>query len=414
MRRREAGAVVVGAGLAGASAARTLREEGFDGRVVLIGEEPHPPYERPPLSKEYLRGEADADGVFVHAPSWYEENDVELVLGERAARLHPGERAVELEGGARVPYDSVLIATGGRNRRLDLRGGDLDGILDLRTLEDANRLRAEARPGRRAVIVGAGLIGCEAAASLRQIGVEVEVVEIFETALLRALGKEIGTVLEAIHRDRGVRFHFREVVHGFEGHRRVEEVVTERGTRIGCDFVLVAVGIVPAAGFAESSGVQEGDGVRVDERCFTGVEGVYAAGDVANHHHPVFGRRMRVEHFDNAIKQGSVAARNMMGRAEVFDDPHWFWSDQYEHNVQYIGSAPQWDELVVRGSIEERRFVAFYLNAGIVDAAAGLDSGRDVRRAGALIRSRARPERSALEDADVDLRKLAAAGQTEE
>ena len=400
--------VVVGANLTGGAAATTLRSDGFEGRIVLIGEEATPPYERPSLSKAYLRGEAAIDEALLHPVSWYEENGVELLLGGKARRVDPGAKVVAHRDGRDVPYDKVLVATGGRNRQLEVPGHDLEGIHGLRTIEDADAIRREAKAGRRAVVVGAGFIGCEVAASLRQLGVEVEVVEIFESPLQRAVGQEIGRVFEGIHRDQGVVFHFGQLVERFEGSGRVEGVVTDRGTRIECDFVLVGVGIEPNLEVVEGTGVETANGILVDQLCRTNVEGVYAAGDVANHWHPIFQRRLRVEHWDNALKQGAAAARSMMGKQEPFDDPHWFWSDQYEHNLQSIGLPSDWDELVIRGSLEKRDFVAFYLKEGLLQAAVGLDRGRDVRRSGPLIRARRPLDPIALKDEDVDLKKLAA------
>jgi 3-phenylpropionate/trans-cinnamate dioxygenase ferredoxin reductase component len=401
--------VIVGGNLTGGAAATTLRGEGFDGRIVLIGLEPDPPYERPPLSKGYLRGEETAQTALLHPEAWYAENDVELRLSTRAVRVDPADRNVHLEGSERVPFDAVLVATGGTNRHLAVPGRDLEGIHELRTFADADAIRAEARPGRKAVLVGAGFIGCEVAASLRALGVEVEVVEIFETTLFRVLGAEVGRVFEAIHRDHGVRFHFQEVVDRFEGPGgRVGAVVTDRGTRIECDLVVVGVGIEPATGLVDESEVLVENGLVVDEFCRTNVPGVFAAGDVANHYHPVFGRRIRVEHWDNALKQGAAAARNMLSREVPFDDPHWFWSDQYEHNLQSMGFTTRWDDLVVRGSLESRNFVGFYMREGLVEAVVGLDRGKDVRRSAGLIKVRRPVDPSKLRDPDVDLRKLGA------
>jgi 3-phenylpropionate/trans-cinnamate dioxygenase ferredoxin reductase subunit len=404
--------VVIGANLTAGAAATTLRSEGFDGPIVLVGEEVHPPYERPPLSKEYLRGEAPAENALLHPTTWYEENGVELLLGVRALRIDPAERYVELEGGDQVLYGKLLIATGGRNRRLGVPGHDLEGVLDLRTVEDADRIRARAVAGAKVVVVGAGFIGCEVAASLRRLGVEVEVVEIFDVPLLRAVGPEVGRVYEAIHRDQGVRFHFGQGVERFDGAGRVEEVVTERGDRIGCDFVVVGVGIQPATDVVEGSGIAVENGIQVDEHCRTGVDGIYAAGDVANHFHPVFRSRMRVEHWDNALKQGAAAARNMMGREAPFEDLHWFWSDQYDTNLQFLGFAPEWDELVIRGSMEERTFTGFYVKDGVVDAVVALNRGKDVRRSSGLVKARQPVDLAALRDEEVDLRSLAQSGAT--
>jgi 3-phenylpropionate/trans-cinnamate dioxygenase ferredoxin reductase subunit len=258
------------------------------------------------------------------------------------------------------------------------------------------------------VVVGAGFIGSEVTASLRQLGVEVEVVEFLELPLLRVVGPEVGRVLADIHRDHGVRFHFSQSVERFEGAGRVEAVVTNTGDRITCDFAVVGVGIEPVTDVVAGTDVAIDNGILVDDHCRTNVEDVFAAGDVANHDHPVFGRRMRVEHYDNALKQGAAVAKNMMGVATVFDDPHWFWSDQYDTNIQYAGFAPQWDELVVRGSMEERNFAAFYLHDGLVRAVVAVNRGKDVRRSMGLIRGAKPVDPASLADEDLDLRTLAA------
>lgn len=401
--------VIVGANLAGGAAATTLRAMDFDGRVVLVGSERHPPYERPPLSKGYLRGEEAFAATLLHPEPWYGDNGVELLLGTRAQALDLERRLVLLDEREALSYDRLLIATGGRNRRLRVPGADLEGIHQLRTVEEADALRADAPPGRRAVVVGAGFIGSEVAASLRALGVEVDVIEVLSAPLLSVLGPEVAAVYEAIHRDHGVRFHFGRSVASFEGTAgRVDAVVTDDGDRLPCDLAVVGVGIEPATELVQGTDLEMENGIVVDELCRTSAPDVFAAGDVANHWHPLFGRRVRVEHWDNALKQGAAAAKSMAGVPAPFDDPHWFWSDQYEHNLQYVGLAVEWDRFVVRGSLEERNFVGFYLKEGVVQAAIGLDRGKDVRRARDLIRSRRAVDPALLADEEADLRKLAA------
>jgi 3-phenylpropionate/trans-cinnamate dioxygenase ferredoxin reductase component len=396
--------VIVGANLCGGTAAHTLRQEGFDGRIVLVGGEEALPYERPPLSKEYLRGEQSLDSLFLQSSSWYETNRVELRLGTRATAVDSGSRAVELSDGERLEYEAVLLATGGRPRKLP--GEPLERVLYLRTIGDADRIRSELEPGRHLVVVGAGFIGAEVAASARTLGVEVTCLEMLDVPLERALGKEIGRIYAEIHREHGVDLRTGEGVESIEETDGGVLVRTTKGAEIEGDAVVVGVGILPNVELGESAGVKIDNGIVVDEFCRTSVDGIYAAGDVANHFCPVFGRHVRVEHFDNAIKHGAAAARNMMGRAEPYDDPHWFWSDQFEHNLQYAGFAAEWDEIVVRGSTEERNFVAFYLEDGVVLAALGLNRGKDVRRAMKLIRTKAKPDPNLLRDEDVDLRTL--------
>ena len=399
--------VIVGAGLAGGGAAIALREEGFEGRVVLIGAEPQPPYERPPLSKEYLRGEVSFESALVRPPDYFDENGIETRFGARAARVDAAERVVELDGGERVAYDRLLVATGGRNRRFPVPGLDLDGIYDLRTVTDSESIRAEIAPGRRAVVVGMGFIGSEVAASLRQGGVEVVVVDRNTVPLRRVLGERVGRVIEGIHSDHGTTMIFEDKVAAFEGGSRVERVVTEGGRSIECDFVVVGLGTEPVTDLLAGTGAEIDNGVVVDEYLRTGVEGIYAAGDVANHYHPVFERRIRVEHWQNALKQGPAAALNMLDRDEPYGEIPWFWSDQYDDNLQYAGFHTEWDELVVRGSMEERNFVAFYRQDERILAAVAVNRGKDLRRSIPLIRAREPVDANLLCDLGVDLRALA-------
>ena len=398
--------IIVGANLAGGTAAITLREEGFDGEIELIGAEPHPPYERPPLSKEYLQGEKPFEDALLKPVNFYTEQNIQTRFGTRAVRVDPRDQVIELEDGGRTRYDKVLIATGARNRKLRIPGADLEGICDLRTVDDADRIRARSRSGSRAVMIGMGFIGSEVAASLRHHGVEVTVIEPFKTPLYRVLGEQIGRVFEALHRENGVRMLFEDSVTAFEGTGRVQRVVTSAGRRIECDFVVVGVGVEPATDLMADSGVKIDNGIVVNEYCQTNVEGIYAAGDVANHFHPLFGRRMRVEHWQNAIHQGQAAARSMLGKREPYSDVHWFWSDQYDCNVQYAGFHTQWDELIVRGSLERRSAVVFYMQEGRIAATVAFNRGRDLRRAMSLIKARVQVEPSVLRDESVDLRSL--------
>jgi 3-phenylpropionate/trans-cinnamate dioxygenase ferredoxin reductase subunit len=398
--------VVVGANLAGATAAATLRSEGFDGRLVLVGEEPLPPYERPPLSKEYLRDEQPFERGWIRPPAFWEENDVETRFGTRVDRVDTADRVVVLADGERIAFDAALIATGCRNRKLPLPGVDLPGVLELRTAADADRIKAAAKRAAKAVVVGAGFIGSEVAASLRGLGLEVTVVEFARTPLERVLGIELGRVIEGLHRDHGVELILGEAAERFEGAGRFEALVTTAGRRLEGDFAVVGVGVEPVTDVVRDTDVRIDDGVRVDARLATSVPGIFAAGDVARHEHPVFGP-IRVEHFDNAMKMGETAARNMLGRGEVFDDPHWFWSDQYDAQIQMSGFATSWDHLVFRGKVEERSFAAFMLKDGVLRSAFSMNWKFDVRRAMPLIRAMVRPDPDRLADPEVDLRTLA-------
>ena len=398
--------VVVGAGLCGATAVATLRSDGFDGRIVLIGAEELPPYERPPLSKEYLRGEDPLERILVRTPEWYREQDVEARWSTHVTQLDAHAREVVLAGGERVAFDAFLMATGGHNRKIEAPGSELPGVLDLRYVGDADRLRAAVAGGARVVCVGMGFIGAEVAASLRTMGCDVTVIEIFETALFRVLGGDIGRVLEAIHRDHGVTMHFNDLVARFEGDGRLERVVTRGGRTVDADVAVVGIGTEPAVHLMAGTGLDQPGGMPVGPTMETTIPGVFAAGDVARHDHPVFGP-IRVEHFDNALKMGETVAHNMLGEERVFDDPHWFWSDQYDLQIQMAGFAPTWDRMVVRGSLEDRSFCAFLLDAeGVLRSSVSIAWPRDVRRSFELIRQQVRPDPAALADPDVDLRRL--------
>src|SRR5687767_10278357 len=307
--------VIVGASLAGATAAITLRDEGADGTITLIGAEREPPYERPPLSKAYLRGETPFDQALVRPSGFYAEHGVDTIFGTRATHVDTAARFVELEDRRRVPYDALLIATGGRNRRISIPGGDLEGIYGLRTVQDADRIKAEMSPGRRVVVVGLGFIGSEVAASLRQKGLDVVAIEPAKTPLFRVLGEVVGQRIADLHRAHGVRMVFEDTVVAFEGTQRVTHVTTKGGLCLDCDFVVMGIGIEPVVDILDGTGIHVDNGVVVDAYCQTSVPGIFAAGDVANHYHPVFERQVRVEHWQNAIKQGAAAARNMLCNA---------------------------------------------------------------------------------------------------
>jgi 3-phenylpropionate/trans-cinnamate dioxygenase ferredoxin reductase subunit len=399
--------VIVGASLTGSSAAIALRGEGFDGSITLIGAEKHPPYERPPLSKEYLRGESRIEKAFVKPPEWYVENDVDLRTGAAAERLNVVDKVVELAGGERVPYDDVLIATGCRNRTLRTPGAELDGIFQLRSIAESDAIRAAASEVRTAIVVGMGFIGAEVAASLRGLGVEVTAIEPLPTPLARVLGPEVGSALASLHSDNGVNLVLEDIVESFEGSGRVSGVLTKAGLKLEADMVVAGIGVEPAIDVVAGTPVATENGIMVDEHCRTNVEGVYAAGDVANHFHPLYGRHMRVEHWQNAMRHGAHAAKSMLGPTEPYSEVHWFWSDQYDANLQYAGHHTAWDELVVRGSISERSFLAFYVKDGLIDAAVAMNRGKELRRSTAIIKARRPVDAKQLADEEVDLKALA-------
>ena len=405
--------VIVGGGKTGGTAAATLRDEGFAGPVVLVSREPGIPFGRPPLSKTYLRSEEDLDGWYVRPAGWYDAHDVELRTDSVVA-VDPAAHTLALGSGRELGYRKLLLATGGRNRRLRVPGAGLPGIHSLHTVAECDAIKREAVAGRRAVVVGMGFIGCEVAASLTQLGVQVTAVFPGRNPLERVLGTQIGALLGGVHRANGVRLLAGAQVAAFEGAERLEAVVLASGDRVGCDVAVVGVGIDPEVPAVPSAAMAQENGILVDELCRSGAADVYGAGDVANHLHPVLGR-IRVEHYNSAEHHGAAAARAMLGSVAPFDYLHNFWSDQYEHLLQYVGHAIAWDDFAVRGSLEEGKFVGFYLAAGVVRAAVGFDRGGDpewepdseMAACARLVARRAHPDRGLLTDERTDLGSLA-------
>ena len=345
--------VIVGGGLAGAKAAETLREDGFDGRLVLIGDEAERPYERPPLSKEYLRGET-AEKPYVHGEDFYAEREIELWTSARVTGVDAGRGELRLEGDRRLGYDRLLLATGAEPRRLDVPGAELAGILYLRTVADSERIAERFERGRRVVVVGSGWIGAEIAASARMKGCEVTMIEMATLPLERVLGPEVGQIYLDVHRDHGIEFLPETTVERFEGEGSLERVLTRDGALIETDVAVVGIGVTPRVQLAEAAGLRVENGILVDERLESSVPGVFAAGDVANAHHPFYERRLRVEHWANALNQGPAAARAMLGEPVSYDEIPYFFSDQYETGMEYAGFAPEWDEVVFRGDVAGR------------------------------------------------------------
>lgn len=363
--------VIIGGGLAGAKAAETLRDEGFDGSVTLLSEEAERPYERPPLSKGYLLGNDEREQAFVHPSDWYSEHDVDLRLGSRVSAIDRGAHEVELADGERLGYDKLLLATGSAPRRLDIPGADLADVRYLRELPDSDHLRDVLDDGHRVAIVGGGWIGLEVAAAARTHGAEVTLLEMAEQPLFSVLGGEVAAVFADLHREHGVDVRtgtgIREVVGDGE---RVVAVITDDGAEIMADTVVVGIGIRPRVELAEAAGLGIDDGIAVDAALQTSDLDVYAAGDVASVDHPLLGTRVRVEHWSNALDGGPAAARSMLGQDVSYDKLPFFFSDQYDAGLEYIGHAPpgSYDDVVLRGDVPGRVFQAFWLSASRVVA----------------------------------------------
>lgn len=350
--------VIVGAGLAGAKAAQTLREDGFDGEIVLIGAETERPYERPPLSKDYLHGRSARDDIFVHAPEWYADNGVDLRLGMRVTRIEPDHHLVRLGDGSRQPYDKLLIATGAVPRRLP------GPAYYLRTVEDSEALRARFTRGARVIIVGASWIGLETAAAAQTAGCEVTVVEPEPTALNRALGQELGQLFAGLHARKGVDLRFGTAAAEITD----SGVRLSSGERLTADLVVVGIGAAPEVWLARDAGLDVGQGILTDAALRTSHPDVFAAGDVAEFFHPLYGRRIRVEHWANALHGGPAAARSMLGQEVAYDRLPYFYTDQYELGMEFSGDIEGHDEIVYRGDPVSLEFIAYWLRGGRVIA----------------------------------------------
>jgi 3-phenylpropionate/trans-cinnamate dioxygenase ferredoxin reductase subunit len=397
--------VVVGAGVAGGSAALALRDAGFSGDLTLVGAEPHLPYERPPLSKAFLRGEFPEARLDLRPRAAWEERGIEVRTGSPVAAIDPAAGEATLDDGTVVGFDRAVLATGSRNRRLEVPGMDLDGVFDLRTVDDCRRLRAAAQPGRHAVIVGMGFVGSEVAASLRSLGVEVTAVLPGEAPLDRVLGPDVGRALARVHEEHGVRLLPRTRFAAFEGAGgAVSAAVTDDGRRIGCDLAVVGVGVEPNVELARAAGFEVTDGVVVDERGGTSAPNVFAAGDVASFPLGGTGPHVRIEHFQHAVRHGRAVGKAAAGEGEPFTDVPWFWSDQYDQHLQYSGWHRTWDAFEVRGSIGERSFLGFFCEGGVVRSVVSLNRNKDFRPATAAIGRAVPPE--VLRDEFVDLRDI--------
>jgi len=359
--------VVVGGGLAGASAVVTMREQGFTGEVVLIGADSHAPYELPPLTKQFLAGASTADDALVRPLAFYSDHDIELRVGTEAVSLDVAGHAVVLADGSRVAYDAVLVASGAEPRRLTVDGADLDGVVTLRTLNDAADLRDRLLAGARVVCAGAGWIGMEAAATARSLGCDVTVVGREDVPLIATLGPEVGRSYRRLHEAHGVQFRMQRNVDYFRGSQRVESVVLDDGDVLEADVVITGVGAAPRTSLlADAGATLELRGVATDERLRTNLPDVFAAGDIAASWHPLFQQRIRLEHWANALYQGPCAAMNMIGGDAVYDRIPYFYSDQFDRSMEYSGHAPEWDRIVLRGSIDDEAFLAFWLDANDV------------------------------------------------
>ncbi|MHB1836016.1 MAG: NAD(P)/FAD-dependent oxidoreductase [Solirubrobacteraceae bacterium] len=400
--------VIVGASLAGAKAAEELRNHGFDGRVVLIGDEPELPYERPPLSKDYLRGESEREKASVHPEDFYREHGIELLTGTTVTAIDPGAARVTLDDARELEFERLLLTTGAEPRRLRIPGAELEGVYYLRSVADCDALRERLNGGGHVAVVGAGWIGSEVAASARQRGLEVTVIDPLELPNERIFGREIGEFYRDVHARHGTQLLLGEGVEAFEGDIAIRRIRTTGGKKVDCDFTVVGIGVVPRVGLAKAAGLDVANGIVVDEHLRTSAPNVFAAGDVANAWHPLYGRRIRVEHWANALNQGPVAARAMLDQDASYDRIPYFFSDQYEVGMEYSGYATEWDEVVLRGDRGGGEFIAFWLKDGLVVAGMNVNIWDVNAHIQELIRSSHPIDAAALCDPDMGLESLVA------
>lgn len=398
--------VIAGASLAGAKAAEALRSEGFAGRIVLIGDEPVRPYERPPLSKAYLRGEVGFDDAAVHPPRFYTDHDIELLTSTTVTSIDPNAKQIEMDPGGLLAYDQLLLTTGAIPRQVTIPGGQLAGIHYLRSLSSCDGLRDALERATRLVVVGAGWIGSEVAASARQLGKEVALIEAGQVPLERVLGTEVGTMFRDLHAEQGVELHMGAGVEAFRGTAAAEQVVLADGSVVSGDLFVVGVGVSPRTELAEAAGLALDNGIVVDQHLATSAPGIWAAGDVANAYHPVFDARIRLEHWSAALNQGPVAAKNMLGQHVEYQKIPYFFSDQYDLGMEYNGFAAHWDQVVYRGNPENREVIVFWLEAGVPVAGMNVNVWDVSEPIAALVAARRQVDPARLGDPDTDLASL--------
>jgi 3-phenylpropionate/trans-cinnamate dioxygenase ferredoxin reductase subunit len=401
--------LIVGGGMAGAYCASELRAKGADGSILLVGREPEPPYERPPLTKEYLRGEAQRADAYVNEPGWYEENGVDLAARTNVMSLDPGQRTAKLQGGEEVGFDKALIATGAVVNILRVEGAELEGIHYVRAFGNSDAIREEAEAAERVVLVGGSYIGCEVAASLTALGKRCTILMMESEPLSRTFGDEVGRWVRSVLESHGVEVLGGEEVEAFEGSGRVEAVVTKSGRAVEGELVVVGAGVRPDVMLAERAGLEVADGVICDAKLETSEPGIFAAGDMCSYDSAIHGERIRVEHWDVALQQGRHAARGMLGETEPYRELPYFFSDLADWaSFEYVGPAYEWDEVVIRGDLEDGEFSAWYLKDGRVKGALSVERSDDLTHARTLIETGAdiSSEKDALADADSELESI--------
>ena len=399
------GIVIIGAGHAAGQAAASLRQAKFEGPITIIGDEAHVPYQRPPLSKQYLAGTQLADKVYLRAEKFYADKDIQLMLDTRATQIDPSTKTINLDNGETIAYEKLLISTGSRPRKLSIEGSDLSGIHYLRTMDDVDGIRADVKPGANLVIVGGGYIGLEVAAVGIELGMNVHVLEMEERILQRVTTPEMSAYYHKLHTDRGVHIHTQTGVTGFSGNGSVEKVLCGDES-FDADIVIVGIGIIPNIEIAEEAGIHCDNGIVVDDHCRTSDPDIYAAVDCTNHPNPLMNKRLRLESVPNAMDQARVSTANMLGDDKVYAAIPWFWSDQYDLKLQMVGFSADGDSQVLRGDMDTHQFAIFYLKDGKVVAADAVNSPKEFMLCKQLVGKPADPAK--LADPETDLKSLLA------
>ena len=371
-----AGMVIIGCGQAGGQAAASLRQEKYEGPITMIGSEPYIPYQRPPLSKQYLSGDQEKEKLSLRQESFYSGKEIELILGSEALSIDSSSKEVKLATGDSLPYDKLLIASGGRPRKLAIEGHALDGIHYLRTIDDVDAIRTQMEKKQHMVIVGGGYIGLEVASVAVKKGLSVSVLEMEERILERVTTEEMSSFYNQLHSDQGVEIHTSTQVTAFKGDHQIECVICGE-KEIKADIVVVGIGILPNVEIAETAHLDIDNGILVDEHCRTSDKFIFAAGDCTNHPNPLLGRRLRLESVPNAMEQGRVAASNMLGGEKIYSAMPWFWSDQYEHKLQMVGFSKESEQSVIRGDIASKCFTIFYLKDNLIVAADAVNNPKE-------------------------------------
>lgn len=399
--------VIAGAGHAAGQTIVSLRQGGFAGRIVLVGEEPYLPYQRPPLSKKFLAGELDVPRLLLRQEKFYEDHAVDVRLNTRVTQLEPGARTATLSTGERLGYDKLVLATGSRVRQVSLPGSNLAGVHYLRTIEDVDRIRDHFRPGASLVIIGAGYIGLEVAAVAVTHGLKVTVVELADQVMARVEAAPLSEFMARVHRSAGVEIRCNTGVQSFAGDRRLRGVVGSDGVEIPADLAIVGIGIVPNVELAEAAGIVCSNGIMVDEYCRTSDADILAVGDCTNHPNPLLGRRVRLESVHNAQEQAKTAATTILGRLEPYAQIPWFWSDQYDLKLQIVGFSSRTEQAVLRGDPESRSFALFFLKDGRLTSCYAVNHPREFMLSKKLIAMNARPDPALLADTSVPFKDIA-------